>query len=325
MKKFKFYSAIPVIVFMSIFSFSLFSSCKSDEKIDTINPKTIAKREAINNLLLSVDSLKAKYPYTQARGFWGNFFRGGAVGAADAGGWVVGSTIGRWCGAAIGSAAGPGGTVIGAVVGGKVGKYVGTFMASGLANAICSSTSSRSLNPYSFQFTSIITHNDSIGYYHNKMMQNLVENKVRYFNLEGNINTSLMYDDIIQYLREIGKYDSILEKTAVKNAIISKIEELCMISKRSLLHSNYDKLIEEQCSFLKSDCKVSEDELSLYKKINIDLLYRTTIEPEYELIQYLEELSDLIQKSDLSLITKEELMQSIDLTVNSALCWKENR
>lgn len=145
-------------------------------------------------------------PSSQTRG---SFWSGGAVGLADAAGWAAGAGIGRWAGGAAGSLGGPATAVLGAFVGGRVGPYVCTFLASGTANFLCSRKFLRSVSSdeKDFQFVGLVTNEDAIGYYHNIMMTKLNENKNKYVSLSDSVDYGLIYQDIANYLREIGRYD----------------------------------------------------------------------------------------------------------------------
>lgn len=205
-------------------------------------------------------------PSSQTRG---SFWSGGAVGLADAAGWAAGAGIGRWAGGAAGSLGGPATAVLGAFVGGRVGPYVCTFLASGTANFLCSRKFLRSVSSdeKDFQFVGLVTNEDAIGYYHNIMMTKLNENKNKYVSLSDSVDYGLIYQDIANYLREIGRYDESLEDSCVKEKIINQIKSICLISEKYKTNPDCDELVAEQCDYLKDKCTLPEDDIK-----NIEIL-----------------------------------------------------
>ena len=199
------------------------SSCSSDEQNIMTNAETCISQEemAMKALIDSIDVLNEKYPSVQTRG---SFVTGGAVGLADAAGWAAGAGIGRWVGGAAGSLGGPATAVLGTFIGGRVGPYVCTFLASGAANALCSRTSTRAVSSNNFepQLVYVVSNEDSIGYYHNCMMTELYKNRDKYYTSTGSVDFDLMYQDIVEYLYFIGKYDEALDNAVVKSDIITK-------------------------------------------------------------------------------------------------------
>lgn len=310
-----------------VLSCSMFfiSSCSSDEQnIIAQTESQISQEEiAMKALIDSIDVLNEKYPSVQTRNA---FFTGGAVGLADAAGWAAGAGIGRWVGGAAGSLGGPATAVLGTFIGGRVGPYVCTFLASGAANALCSRTSTRAVSSGDFepQMVYIVLNEDSIGYYHNSMMTELYKNRDKYYTSTGSIDFDLMYQDVIEYLHVIGKYDEALENTVVKSDIINQIKSICSISEKYHLEPVNDDFINEQCNYLRTNCYLQDAEVNLYRDYSVKLYNKCSMLSHSQIENYSKELNILIDNSNVSQIQKEELSMTADLTINSALYWNSN-
>ncbi len=316
----KLYLVISLVIFVVFVS-----SCSSDSQFAvSISDKNVSQEEiAMNNLLDSIEVLNAKYPSSHTRG---SFFSGGAVGLADAAGWAAGAGIGRWVGGAAGSLGGPATAVLGAFVGGRVGPYVCTFLASGAANFLCSRKFLRSatVDEKDFQFVGLVTNEDSIGYYHNIMMTKLNEDKNKYVSLSDSVDYGLIYQDIANYLREIGRYDEILEDSCVKENIINQIKSICLISEKYKTSSDCEELVAEQCNYLKDKCTLPENDIKTYRDFSVRLYNKCISLPNGQLEDYSKDLNVIIEKSTVSTPVKRELSLSADLTINSALYWQIN-
>lgn len=306
------------------------SSCTSDEQYAIANSDSYtAKKElAMKNLFDSIDALNEKYPSVQTRGGWYNFCESGTVGLADAAGWYAGAGIGRWVGGAVGGVGGPATAVLGSFVGGQVGPFVCTFLASGTASLFFSSYVTPTTTPSSdndeFHFVGIVTNKDSIGYYHNCMMTELNKNKDRYIYSVGSIDYDLIYDDIIKYLYEIGKYDEALEDPVVKYNIVSQIRSLCSISEKYRLSSEYEEFINEQCDYLKNKCFLPDEDVETYREFGVKLYSKCSTLSDDQIEDYSKDLNEVIDNSDVPQTMKDDLSLSADLTINSALYWRTN-
>lgn len=278
---------------------------------------------ALDNLLSSISDLNAQYPSSITRGA---FCSSGAVGLADLAGSAAGKKIGAWAGSAIGSAAGPCGAVLGYLIGSKTGPYVCTFLASAAAGWICEKLSSRASSDVIREpsLVYMITDNDSIGYFHNKLMVQIGSNRSRYVDITGTVDYDVMYDDIISYCREIGLYEPVFEDSLVKLAITNQIAQICEISRKYKGDPTNENFIEEQCTFLKHNCNLSDLDIRLYKEFEVELYERCSTLPDELLVDYSEDLGRLIEESDISDPIKDKLKRSADLTINSSLYWSEN-
>ena len=303
----------------------LISSCSSNNQDIQTNTEPYIPQEkiAIKALIDSIDMLNEKYPSVQTRGA---FFTGGVVGLADAAGWAAGAGIGRWVGGAAGSLGGPATAVLGTFIGGRVGPYVCTFLASGAANALCSKACTRVVSSDNFepQLVYVVSNEDSIGYYHNRMMTELCKNKDKYYISNGSVDYDLMYQDIVEYLHSIGKYDEALDNAVIKSAIINQIKSICSISKKYQLNPVNDDFINEQCNYLKTNCYLQDAEVNLYRDYSVKLYKKCSTLSDSQIENYSKDLSILIDNSNVSKNQKEELLLTADLTINSALYWNSN-
>ena len=301
------------------------SSCSSDEQNNLTNTEPYISQEemAMKALIDSIDVLNEKYPPVQTRGA---FVTGGTVALADAAGWAAGAGIGRWAGGAAGSLGGPVTAVLGTFIGGRVGPYVCTFLASGAANALCSRNRTRTVSSNNFepQLVYVVSNEDSIGYYHNCMMMELYKNRDKYYTSTGSVDFDLMYQDIVEYLHLIGKYDEALDNAVVKSDIINQIKSICSISKKYQLTPVNDEFIEEQCSFLKTNCYLQDAEVNLYRDYSVKLYNKCSTLSNSQIENYSKDLNILIDNSNVSQNQKEKLSLTADLTINSTLYWNSN-
>lgn len=283
------------------------ASCNSDDRYDVVvskpitQPETLSSQDqiAVENLLSSISDLNAQYPSVSTRGA---FTSNAAVGLADAAGFSAGRRIGAWAGSAIGSAAGPWGAIAGHLIGSKVGPYVCTSLASGAAGWLCSKLFTRAVADVDkkFEFVSIISSKDSIGYYHNQMMVKIGNNRSRYIDQLGSVNYELMYNDIVSYCREIGQYDPSLESPLIKSGIINQIKKLCEISKKYEMNPTNENFVKEQCEFLKYNCNLSDSEVKLYKDFNVTLYEKCSTLPDNQIVNYSRDLNRIIENSGVS-------------------------
>jgi len=326
MKKnnYKILSMIAVFAIVTVGVFFI-TSCKSDKKNTMIATDSYVMQEdiAMKNLLDSIDALNEKYPATQIKGsFWG----GGAVALADAAGMAAGGGIGGWVGGVAGSLAGPAGTVVGVVIGQRVGPWIGCFLASGAANVIFNNPGPRAISDDGddYQFVYIISNEDSLGYYHNYMMTEINRNKDRYYSSSGSVDYDLMYEDIVSFLHNIGRYDEALEDSIVKCSIVNQIRSICLISERYISNPQSDELINEQCDFLKNQCYLQDEEVNIYRDYSVKILNKCITLDNSQIESYSQDLNEVISNSNLSQEKKEELSFSADLTINSAIYWNTN-
>lgn len=165
---------------------------------------------------------------------------------------------------------------------------------------------------------------DSIGYYHNCMMTVLYNNRDKYYTSTGSVDFDLMYQDIVQYLKIIGKYDEALDNAVVKADIINQIKSICSISEKYQFNPEDDEFINEQCNYLKASCYLQDAEVNLYRDYSVKLYNKCSTLSEGQIENYSRDLNILIDNSNVSLKQKEELSLTADLTINSALYWNAN-
>ena len=108
------------------------------------------------------------------------------------------------------------------------------------------------------------------------MMMELYKNRDKYYTSTGTVDFDLMYEDIVDYLRVIGKYDEALDNAVVKSTIIDKIKSICAISQKYQLNPVYDDFINEQCEFLKTSCNLQDAEVNLYIDYSVKLYNKSS-------------------------------------------------
>lgn len=319
-KKMKFVATVATLLVVAA-GVITFEACNKKDFIIATDSCISQEDIVMKNLLDSIDALNEKYPANQIRGsFWGGF----VVGGADMAGASIGGGIGGWLGGLAGSLGGPVGTYLGIVIGQHVGPYICGALASGAANVLFSSGANTIYNNDDYQFVYIVSNEDSIGYYHNYLMTELNRNKNRYYSASGSVDYDLMYQDIVNYLHDIGRYDEALEDSIVKHCIINQVKSICLISEKYFSNPDGDELIEEQCDFLKNQCHLQDAEVNMYRNYSAKLLNKCITLDNSQIECYSHDLNEIISNSDVTQAKKEELSLYADFIINSALYWNTN-
>lgn len=251
---------------------------------------------------------------------------------ADNAGRVVGGYIGKNVGVVIGSAGTPLGGIMGYVVGKGLGQFFGSITASFVAYRIIekyfsyrANLPSRDSSVFYYLPDSCYENNDSIGYYHNLVMYELVKNGDKYDLDDGNFNYNMIYDDCLSYLLQYGAFDNckkdffIACRADFKYDIISyvkitsglsddfirgKIDELTYQSRFIESIDDYNLTDEERLAFCDYAMQLSE--------ICSQLSYEANI-------QYAEDLNHEISHSNISDELKNELRSTTNMIVNSSI------
>lgn len=341
--------------FLSVCVLGLFTSCANDIEpnlhadIDQVN---VANQNAdYDALFASIDSLNAAYtaqnvskakelntaidnqrfdnPTPERKSALGKAF---GVNMADYIGYACGGHVGRWAGGAVGSLTGnPILTVVGMSIGAKVGPSLCGALASSLASVWAYSLMApvdRENLSIGFKNTSAFASNidaemDSIGYYHNACMVKIFEQRDSY--ITGNtVNYSKIYDDVTNYYKTVGIYDSVFEDPSVKHFLLTEIKE---IGQYSIQYRKGDlsetDLTNTYISYLKIKVGFNDQQCNKIKEFGGKIAFRCADLTENQIASYAVDLNQVISESSLSTTKKAELASSADFIINSSLCWQQ--
>lgn len=286
-----------------------------------------ATTDSYERFIAAFDSLNAPYLSSQR----GGFSSGAGTAMADYGGYAVGGCVGSWVGGALGSLTGnPLVVVFGSAVGRKVGPAICGSLASGIAH--CLLESSGGSNPrgpiearWSFEFNRLLSEEmDSIGYYHNLCMTMLQSRHDKYF-FNDSLHANVIYDDVLAFYQKYGIFDPAFEDNLVKTFLVSEITVFCEFSKLYDLHEiSYDEMIDSQINFMQSRVNCENHVIRDFREFGSKIA-RVCGEAQDsdQIINYAKELNEIIEQSDLTLETKEELAGQAQFIINSSLFWHE--
>lgn len=332
MKKiFHFYLLIVSVLFAFISA-----SCSKNED-DIVLPETSSLYEPscdYKNFMSSIDSLNNLYlsnvSISQSRGL-GNYISNRITeNVADNAGRLVGGFLGKHIGCFIGGIAGsPVGAIGGYVVGRWAGRIVGSVVASyGIScyflyqsRAGGSSGQKDSIDVKAYLPKDCEIVDDSIGYYHNLVMQKLSEHPDLYVDEYGNPNCSLIYDDCVRILKENGIYnEEVSQNLDFKKDVISYINDNIALSKDFLTDKiSKDLYNTELINGIKSR-GVPDEEVAVFADFAIKITETCVQLPIDEKIEYADELNDAISNSTMDAELKEELRSTTNMVVNSSIC-----
>ncbi|MDE5882450.1 MAG: hypothetical protein K2J78_07585 [Muribaculaceae bacterium] len=332
---------IPIFL---TFLLLIMSACSNEEPIvlptESVQNTEYLDLENIDLFLTRVDSLNDAYPTNPTRGFWSSFGKS----LADQGGRAAGRVVGRWLGAAIGTAAAnPALACMGYIGGQHVGGIIGYAAASAVAEILLSSAGYPGVSPntlqlkvdYNIKPSKYTIYNaasnnasdlrcDSIGYYHNYVMVKINQNKGKYIT-RGEVNIDILYNDIIRYFKEVGVYsEPLANNNLVKNEMKKMAKQFAQLTLVNTQQSGTaEHLVNSQCDYLRSKCKVTADELKLYKDFTLRIANKSSVLSESELHRYANDLNLIIDDPRLSNEVKRDLAVSAMTTINSSLCWQQ--
>lgn len=316
-------------------SLLLASGCSNNEEpiipstskvSESANPNSVEFETAFEDFIISVDSLNAQYQTNEAsRSNFNHYF---AVSIADQMGYIAGRYAGQWLGGLAGSATGnPVGVGIGMLIGRKVGPHIGYALASATADMLYTAKYDKlderiaSLR----NIDSIISDNfnndiDSTGYYHNIVMQKVYQHYGKYI-YGNNVNTRILYEDIVNYYKEFGVYENALSKEITRDGMSSQMQKIAVISKRFQADEiTEDDLLNQQVQMLVS-YRLPAEEINIYKSYTFELAKTCARLSDAQIRRYYYDMNDLINKSNFNDEYKRELRSTTLNITNSSLCW----
>ena len=294
------------------------------------------KKANYENFMLTMDSLNHAYTFQSATRAKGLFdYIGGKIcqSTADNAGRVVGGYVGKNVGTVIGGLGGnPVTTVFGYVAGRYVGRLVGACLASYAAyrvlNMIPRQHPSGNPNQQCMGQNYFILPNsaeeDSLGYYHNKIMEIMMETPEKYVDDNNELCYDIIYDDCVEYARIFGIFnDSITKSIEYKTEVINYAKQSTNMVKQAYINNQTEEYLYEKMALQLEERKIPKESVQLFKEFALEVSKTCASLSTTEKIEYAKEVNNVIQSSELPVSMKEEAASTTMMLVNSSICWDE--
>lgn len=334
MKTFIFAPLAVVLLFLSACS----NYDLQTQQIENTQSDGISNSIDLEQFMKSVDSLNACYSYNSSRGLVSDL---GKI-LVDQAGRAGGRVIGRWLGSAIGAAAAnPAIAVIGYVGGQSIGGFIGYHLSSAAVDLLFYEAGYYSAAQgklqikvnYSICPSEYLTVSDSrsqafdlrcdsLGYYHNYVMVRVNQNKQKYLT-GGKLNMSLLYDDIMAFMAEVGIYsEPLTNNELVKTEVRNMCKELAVITLNNKeSNGTNQELVDGLCDCLEDNYMYTASEISFFKNFTASVAKTCSNLSISEIDSYAKDLASTIRNSNIPTDYKYEISVSATTTINSALCW----
>lgn len=299
---------------ISSFVLCVFVSCTDDYKQETVSfGYNIPEEEkAENELFASIDSLNSKYVSNlqSSRGILRKWTRRGLSYMVDG------------CASAI--AAGPTGG-LGAAVFGILASGIYDDYMNWAENEMRKSPKKAVLSTDGILKTVIFTEVnadfvDSIGYYHNKILNEIKSSGVSYVKNDGGIDYDAMYSDIVSSLEKNRyRYDGTADKKKAMFAFINNLVKNATDPSTFDLDRTISFLTCRSCLPLKLQKEGIEKLKEICNRVCVTIAQLDT----EDAVLYGKELNRIIEESTAALNIKQTLKVANNVSVNSNLYWSD--
>lgn len=163
---------------------------------------------------------------------------------------------------------------------------------------------------------------DSLGYYHNYVMVRVNQNKQKYLT-GGKLNMSLLYDDIMEFMAEVGIYsEPLTNNELVKTEVRNMCKELAVITLNNKeSNGTNQELVDGLCDCLEDNYMYTASEISFFKNFTASVAETCSNLSISEINSYANDLASTIRNSNIPTDFKYEIAVTATTTINSALCW----
>lgn len=304
MKKILFLFAI-VMTLTSI----AFVSCDNSEDIANESVQDLPDAE-LTRLYNSIDSLHNEYSTSgDTRGSfldkWGKRF---LVATFDA------------CVGAITAETGPGAFVCSTVASGLYDDYLDAVDRR-FSRAHSSNTRSASGAPENVVFpSSTPCFVDSIGYYHNLVINEIQSEGRSFIDENGNIDYNSYYNEVLKISKENGiSCNAIINKPLVFRYINSIIKPFAQIEK-----GNEETILSIIFNGTYNDFNYDDSKTLQLRSVCKKIIYNDLSVDEDKVVEYGTKVNELIVESNVTNDTKETMKVANNIAVNSSLYWSSN-
>ncbi len=169
----------------------------------------------------------------------------------------------------------------------------------------------------------VVVH-DSLGYYHNSFMVSVNQNKDMYI-LNGKPDINRLYDDVLLRLMERGYDISVfMNNFELRNFMIEMIQTFGELGYRGVAEEMpLNQYVEAQCEYLRSNCRLTDEEISIYKSFDVKIVETCSTLSEDDIYNYSTALNELLDNAEISHELRINLAIGAQAAVNSALCWNQ--
>lgn len=308
MKKILFLVVVFTVVITSI------TSCNSVEDI-VIEPSEVSENAELTKLYYAIDSLQKVYSIPESRVDWDKWGRRGISFAVDG---VVGLLF-----AETGILAAP----IGAVGSGLYEDYL-DYMVSrcntmNRQNRRISRSESSSLKTVVFPVENA-TSVDSVGYYHNLIINEIRSNGKSYTDDSGNIDFSAYYEDVFVAAKKHGiKNDYPINTPLLFQYLESIIKPVAQLDMNDQEDINSELILSIFFNNNYKDFNYETAKMIQHREICEKIIYNCANVRDDQLVEYGTKVNDIIVNSQLNPNTKDNLKIANNIAINSSLQWSE--
>ncbi|WP_288146477.1 hypothetical protein [Xylanibacter caecicola] len=316
-----------------------FYSCNNSEDFIT-QPQKAYTTTDYNVFVQNIDSISRCYKkiktVKKSRGFLEYVGKGRLEKYADHGGFIAGGYIGQQLGCAIGCLTGnPVGAILGYAGGRCVGRLLGAAVASYAAVKIMEEgvrnifKSPRIyVNNYSCNGDSIdyyipensVSQEDSLGYYHNKIMGVLMSQSDKYQKENGELYYELLYEDCVALAKEFNIYnDTITCNTEFRDEVINYATETANTIKSAQTNNSDIESFQDNMIINLRKRNISEEDLQIYKDIAMKIALTCDGLTNDEKKEYADDINMEITKSNIPEEMKETVSSTTNILINSSI------
>lgn len=302
LKKFLIFLTVVVVSLTSV----ALTSCESSDDLVSASTQDFYDGE-LNRLYCSIDSLHNEYSTSDvARGGfinkWGRRF---LVSAFDA------------CVAALTAETGPGAFICSTLASGAYDDYLDyvdrKYRVSPKRNSRITSNSFQSVI-FPSSAPSFV---DSIGYYHNLVINEIQVSGQSFIDKDGEIDYNSYYD----FIAKIAKAKGIASSNSINKSLVFKYIASIIHPFAKLEEGNVDTIISIVFNDTYEDFKFGKAKTLMLQNVCEKIIYNDLSVNADQVVEYAAKVNDLITTSNVAIDTKVTMQVANNIAVNSSLYW----
>lgn len=300
MKRFIFYFTI-------VLTLCMLTSCNKfdDVIVDTVNEQT---DDELAKLYTSIDSLHNEYANpTRSTTFADKWARRFLVATFDA------------CVGAITAETGPGAFVCSTIASGLYDDYLDAVIRRGIMphhNAQATSTNLQSI-VFPTKFPCFV---DSIGYYHNLVINEIRSKGLSFVDQNGNIDYNSYYNEVI----ETSKKNGIICNAAINKPLVFQYINSIIKPFAQVQEGDAETLLSIIFNETYSEFNFDNNKTLQLRNVCKKIIYNDLSVNESQTVEYATKVNELIEESNVAPSTKETMKVANNIAVNSSLYWSSN-
>ena len=293
-------------------------SCVEEKSFKNVGVNSDLKEE-YQNLSMNLEDLNRKYIYDSRGVDWKTSALILSTVSTDVTGWNYGRKFGVIAGGFIG---GFGGIVPGYYVGGLLGGAVSSAIIY-LGNKDIISPNDVYSTVVSVDFSDNFADTlkiDSLGYYHNLIINELYRDKEKFLKTDLSVDINAVVKEVNNLCNVYGFCENKLNSKEISNMIDFNFR-LDSINQLYLTHSiDEDSLFSSSIRLLEDFVSLNENDYYEYNLINSKIVSACAVMDPSKLSRYAEDLKEIVSKSNLPIVKKNDLIVTGVFVVNSAQC-----